>query len=125
MVEREIVREVQRFVEKLKEHGFHLDKVILYGSRVSGKASQPVKGVGGTENDSPLPQHLRRAVYCGIQVLSAAYPDDFRSCGFHTDCRPPPVPDVQAVIETTASSTISGVIRVMHSKVPTGHRSPP
>ncbi|MBI3600543.1 MAG: nucleotidyltransferase domain-containing protein [Nitrospinae bacterium] len=38
MVEREIVREVQRFLAKLKEHGFHVDKIILYGSRVSGKA---------------------------------------------------------------------------------------
>lgn len=38
MVEREIIKEVQEFVEELKRQGIKVDKVILYGSRVSGKA---------------------------------------------------------------------------------------
>jgi predicted nucleotidyltransferase len=37
MVEREIVGKVIEFVNELKRHKIRIDKVILYGSRISGK----------------------------------------------------------------------------------------
>jgi len=38
MVEREIVEKVKEFVKELKRHGIKVTKVILYGSRIFGKA---------------------------------------------------------------------------------------
>ncbi|MFH0775954.1 MAG: nucleotidyltransferase domain-containing protein [bacterium] len=38
MVEREIIEKIEKFIEELKRHEIKLLKVILYGSRVSGKA---------------------------------------------------------------------------------------
>jgi predicted nucleotidyltransferase len=38
MVEREILKKVRAFVRKLKKNNIRVAKVIIYGSRVSGKA---------------------------------------------------------------------------------------
>jgi len=38
MVEREIIEKVEQFVKRLKKHKIRVARVILYGSRVSGRA---------------------------------------------------------------------------------------
>lgn len=40
MVEREIVKKIEEFVKALKRNKINVAKVILYGSRVSGKAHE-------------------------------------------------------------------------------------
>src|SRR3989338_4370886 len=38
MVEKEIVEKVKEFTKKLRKHRIRVAKIVLYGSRVSGKA---------------------------------------------------------------------------------------
>jgi predicted nucleotidyltransferase len=38
MVEKEIIKKVEQFAKRLKKHKIKIAKVILYGSRVSGRA---------------------------------------------------------------------------------------
>ena len=40
MVEKEVVRKIEEFVKALKKDNINVAKVILYGSRVSGKAHE-------------------------------------------------------------------------------------
>ena len=40
MVEKEVVRKIEEFVKALKRDNINVAKVILYGSRVSGKAHE-------------------------------------------------------------------------------------
>ncbi len=40
MVERKIIETIEKFVKELKKQKINVDKVILYGSRVSGKVHE-------------------------------------------------------------------------------------
>lgn len=40
MVKKEIIKEVRRFVKEVKKHKIRVTKVIIYGSRVSGRARE-------------------------------------------------------------------------------------